>query len=269
MCMTAAVADALSVDRIAERFVQARLSARALPGYPGAEPRDLAEAYAVQEAAIGRWPDPIAGWKVGRIAPPLVARFGAERLAGPIFARNVWAADGVVRCPIIRDGFAAVEAEFVFRLDEEAPADRMDWSYADAAALKGELLMGVEIAGSPLKTINDLGPAVVVSDFGNNAGLILGGPIPNWRERLDGLRCETFIEGRSVGQGGAASIPGSPLEAVRFLAEVCARRGRPLKAGQYVSTGAATGIHDILPGQRSRVEFDDGFIECEAVEAAA
>ena len=34
--------------------------------------------------------------------------------------------------------------------------------------------MGVEMAGSPLATINELGPTVVAADFGNNNGLILG-----------------------------------------------------------------------------------------------
>ena len=257
------------VDSIAERFVQARLSAVALPDYPGPIPSDLATAYRIQDAAIGRWPDEVAGWKVGRINPPLDARFGVGRLAGPIFSRTVRPAEGVVRCPIIRGGFAAVEAEFVFRLGQDLPADKTAWTLAEAAEIEGELHIGVEIAGSPLKTINALGPAVVVSDFGNNTGVIVGAAIPNWRERLTGLSCETFIDGRSVGQGGAAAIPNGPLDAVRFLAEVCARRGRPLKAGQLVSTGAATGIHDIVVGQRSRVVFDDGLIECEAVEAAA
>ena len=266
----AARADAFPTRDIAQRFVQARLGAAALPDYPGPLPATLADAYAVQEAAIELWPDEIAGWKVGRIATPdLQARFGADRLAGPIFSRNVVSAGEVDGWPIIPGGFGAVEAEFVFRLGEDTPADKTRWSYADVEALEGDLHIGVEIAGSPLSTINALGPAVVVSDFGNNAGLIVGAAIPDWRARLMGLTCETFVDGVSVGVGGAASIPGGPLEAVRFLAEVCARRGRPLRAGQLVSTGAATGIHDVTPGQRARVAFDDGLIECVMVPAAA
>jgi 2-keto-4-pentenoate hydratase len=110
---------------------------------------------------------------------------------------------------------------------------------------------------------------VVASDFGNNRGLFLGPVIADWRARLSSLTCETFIEGRSVGRGGATSIPGSPLEAVRFLLEHCARRGRPLRRGQLVSTGAATGIHQIAVGQTARVAFgSDGTIECKAVGAA-
>jgi 2-keto-4-pentenoate hydratase len=55
---------------------------------------------------------------------------------------------------------------------------------------------------------------------------------------------------------------------VRCLLEHCARRGRPLKAGQLVSTGAATGIHDIEVGQVGRVSFASrGSISCRTFAA--
>jgi len=58
------------------------------------------------------------------------------------------------------------------------------------------------------------------------------------------------------------------MEGVRFLLEHCARRGRPLKAGQLVSTGAATGIHDIAAGQVGRVSFaSHGSIGCRTFAA--
>ena len=60
------MSDAAAVGQtVAERFVAARLAARALPDYPGPLPETLTEAYARQDAAITLWPDSIAGWKVG------------------------------------------------------------------------------------------------------------------------------------------------------------------------------------------------------------
>ena len=268
----ARIAEPTGAEAVARRFVEARRSATALPAYPGEAPADMASAYAIQDAAIALWPDRVAGWKVGRIAAPVVDRFGAERLAGPIFAQHVWptTVGGEQAFPVIPGGFAAVEAEFVFRLGEDAPAGKTAWTFAEVEALEGELHIGVEIAASPLRTINELGPAVVASDFGNNRGLFLGPAIADWRARLSTLLVETTIEGRSVGRGGATSIPGSPLEAVRFLLEHCARRGRSLVAGDLVSTGAATGIHDIEIGQSARATFGfDGMIDCRAVQAAA
>jgi 2-keto-4-pentenoate hydratase len=82
------------------------------------------------------------------------------------------------------------------------------------------------------------------------------------------LRCRTFVDGRPVGEGSIADLPGGPFEALRFLLEHCARRRRPLKAGMLASTGALTGIHDVLPGQLVRIDFgEDGAIPCRIVAA--
>ncbi len=179
--------DNSSGSLIARTFTDARRAGTAVLAYPGEKPDSLAAAYAVQDEAISLWPDRIAGWKLGRVNPPFDAQFGAGRLAGPIFSKNVWQAVEGAPTPfgVIDGGFAAVEAEYILELGETAP-DRDDWTPESAAALVGRALIGVEIAGSPFAEINGHGPAVTASDFGNNAGLILGGEIADWRERLAG-----------------------------------------------------------------------------------
>lgn len=256
---------------IAGAFVAARQEARALAGYPGQTPGDLASSYRIQDEAIALWPDEVAGWKIGRVTPHQVQTLGAERLAGPIFRRLVWTARNgdEVAVPVYEDGFAAVEAEYVFRIAKDAPADKTQWTAAEAADYVAAMHVGVETAGSPLASINDLGSTVVVSDFGNNHGLILGPEVPNWRASLEqGLSCETFIEGQSVGSGSASAAADGPLDALAFLLGHLAGRGKPLRAGQLVSTGAVTGVHDIRIGQHSRVSFNgSGDILVSAVRA--
>ncbi len=256
---------------VARSFVDARLAARSLPGYPGQVPETLADGYAIQELAIGLYPDTIVGWKVGRIPPPLQAKLGEERLAGPTFRQFLRTpANGeTVALAAIPGGFAAVEAEFVFRIGRDAPEGKTDWTATEALDIVAALHVGVEFAGSPLKTINDMGSTVVASDFGNNAALIVGHEITGWRERADEtLPCETWIDGVLVGAGTAASVPGGPAPALAFLLGHCAARGRPLKAGMYVTTGAATGIHDIFAGQSARISFGEhGEIFCTAEDA--
>jgi 2-keto-4-pentenoate hydratase len=261
----------MNSDAIAEQFVRARLDAAVLPDYPGPIPSTLNAAYSYQDRAIALWPDVVAGWKVGRIGPPWLERVGEDRLVGPIFRRGIRLAppEQVVEFPVFEGGFAAVEAEFIFRLVADAPPDKTDWTPEEAGQLVSALHVGIETAGSPLATINELGPAVTVSDFGNNAGLLLGPMIPDWRSRrFESLTSETFVEERSVGRGGALSLPGGPLAGLAFALGRCARRGLPLKSGYIVSTGATTGIHEIRAGQSARVKFD-GIAEllCRAVPA--
>ena len=262
-----AVAD--NFRTIAEGFVRARLASTALPGFPGEIPADLAGSYACQELAIAMWPDRVTGWKIGRINAPDDERLGCDRLAGPIFTQSVTRAlpGSPTPFPVIVGGFCAVEAEFVFLVGEDAPAGKQDWTREEAMALVSDVFIGIEIAGSPLATINELGPLVVASDFGNNAGLILGRRAEAWRARpIADWTCESWIDGTSVGRGAASDLPGGPFEAMRFIAELCARRGRPLTAGSLISTGAVSGVHDIAPGQTARLCFDGfGELECKAV----
>ncbi len=250
-------ANQAEAGEIARRFTAARRSGGVVETYPGAKPQTLEEAYAIQDAAIGTWADEIVGWKVGRITGKDEAKFGVDRLAGPIFKASLKQADGVMETAVFENGFAAVEGEVVIVIGADAPAEKIEWSTEEARALIGAICAGVEIASSPFAGINAHGPLVTISDFGNNNGLIVGGEIPDWRRlAFSEWTCETFIDGASVGRETPAAIPGGPVESLRFLLELCARRGLPLKKGMAVSTGAVTGVHEIKVGQSSTVVFD-------------
>jgi 2-keto-4-pentenoate hydratase len=261
-------ADRDEAKTIAKRFVAARQTGEPLAAFPGVLPPDLATAYACQDAAIELFSDAIAGWKVGLIGKEAAAVFKQDRLAGPIFRGGVREARGrePVRFPVFRGGFAAVEAEFLLRLERDAPAEQHDWTLADARELVAAVHVGVETAGSPLAAINDLGPTAIVADFGNNAGLIVGPELRNWRTTpVERWQCETFVDDVSVGRGHGGVPPGGPFESLRFLLELCARRGRPLKAGAWVSTGAITGVHQVVAGQTAQVTFGGaGDVRCRA-----
>lgn len=252
----------------ASLLVEARHQARALADFPGPRPASLAEAYAIQDAAISAWPDRIAGWKLARIGAPHDMAHGVGRLAGPIFAGLIQTAgSSPVSVAVISGGYAAIEAEYVLEIGETPPA-REDWTPERAVGLVSRAYSGVELAGSPYAGINQHGPAVTAADFGNNAGLVLGREIVDWRGRLPGLRCAVSIDGRVCGEGGAAAIPGGPLESLVFLLNHLNQRGRTLQPGDLVSTGAAAGVHAITPGQSARADFgSDGIIDCLAVAA--
>jgi 2-keto-4-pentenoate hydratase len=258
---------------IADQFVAARRTASPLADYPGPVPDSLQTAYRIQDLAIEQWPDAVGGWKVGRIPPAVEDQFGCDRLAGPIFKKTIHEQhSGITHSmPVIRGGFGAIEAEYVAVIAKDAPADKLEWSLDEAKSMIGDLRIGLEVAASPLKTINELGPAVVASDFGNNAGLIVGPSIRDWQTRdLESLACESFIDGKSVGSGGAFMLTGGYLRSVQFILELAAKRGRALKAGHVIATGQTNGIHDVLPMQATWIEFaGDGVIKCQIVAATS
>jgi 2-keto-4-pentenoate hydratase len=252
----------------AHRFVRARRAADGLADFPGVLPVSLDDAYAIQDAAIGEWSKPVRGWKVGRIASPLAEKFGSDRLAGPIF--DVVADGGdCPAMPVFERGFAAAEAEFLLRIGAAPPMGKTSFTLAEAAELIDSVHVGVEIASSPLKPINDLGPAAIVSDFGNNNGLLVGAEIPEWRDSgFEQWEVITCIDGEEIGRGSASSFANGALGSAKFLFELMARRGFALGPGQWISSGAVTGVHDVRPGQRVDVRFDRWYeVACRAVAA--
>jgi 2-keto-4-pentenoate hydratase len=254
---------------IARNFVRARREAKSLAEFPGSIPPDLEAAYLCQNLAIQDWPGRLIGWKVGMIAPPLRPLLGADRIAGAIFDAGLRKARGTVKFPVFVGGFAAVEAEFVLRIALDAPADKIDWTLREAQDLVGAMHIGIETAGSPLATINELGPTVIVADFGNNAGLILGSLVHDWAAQpLESLTVVTSIDGKIIGSGNASLLAHGPIGALQFLARQTAKIGRPLKAGMLISTGAITGVHEIQAGQSAVADFGShGRISCCAVAA--
>jgi 2-keto-4-pentenoate hydratase len=263
-----------AINTTASAFVDARRMAAGLDAYPGTAPADLADAYRIQDRAIDLWSDEIRGWKVGRIPPALEEQFGCDRLAGPIFEPTiVRASDGqMADMPVFAEGFAAVEAEFVAVVAKDAPAGKTEWSRDEAESMIGELCIGLEVASSPLGAINDLGPAVTASDFGNNAGLIVGPAIADWSQRPpESLTSATSIDMQLTGEGGAYLLTGGVVRSVQFMLELAAQRGRPLRAGDVIATGQTTGIHQVEPGQVATVRFgggSDGELACRIVAAS-
>jgi len=261
---------AMSPGTIAHLLVESRRTARPLAAEDFAAPATVAAAYDIQEAAIGLRSEPVAGWKVGAVGEPWRGMLGIERLAGPVFSGLLQRADGVeLVARVYPGGFAAVEAEFVFRIRADVRTEGRQWDAESAADVVESLHGGVEIASSPMASINDKGPGAIIADFGNNAGLLVGPAIPGWRQlALQALSCSTRVDGVVVGEGSAAAVPGGPLSALAFALNHCARRGRPLQGGQYICSGATTGIHQVHPGQHAEVRFGEyGAVRCR-IEAA-
>jgi 2-keto-4-pentenoate hydratase len=258
-----------TVNTIADTFVKARLASRALDAYPGPLPDSLAAAYLCQARAISLWPDQVGGWKVGSIRSDLASQYGQNRLIGPIFRKAVrrFEAGTCFEFRTFAGGFAAAEPEYVLRIGRDADPGQGQWTVDQAKSLVDTVFQGVEIAGSPFPGINDFGPAVVVSDFGNNDGLLLGAevmdwqtlPFPQWSSRL-------YIDGVLAGEGSVDDLVGGPFESLRFALEQVTRMGLSIRRGDLISTGAITGVHRVFAGQRVRAEYGTGpVIECLAL----
>jgi 2-keto-4-pentenoate hydratase len=259
------MADFGSTESISTAFVDARRAGHVLADFPGAYPSSMDEAYRIQDHAIALAAGEVGGWKVGRVAPELVDTYGAARIGGPIFSDQIiFAADGDAVATPVLPGFAAVEAEILLKIGE-VPGDEL--TLASAPAYISEVRLGIEIASSPFPGINQHGPAVTASDFGNNFGLVVGPAITNWRD-IDLMNAATRlqIDGVVQGEGVLADMLDGPFGSLVFVNTMLRRRNLSLKVGDWISTGAITGVHAIIAGCSATASFAETYnVSCRTI----
>jgi len=239
-------------ETISAAFLSARREARALDAFPGEVPSSLDAAYAVQARAIKDWGEPVVGFKVGGIPESWRERYPDSWLAGPVFHSHVIRADGqgTMDVPVYHGGFAAYEPELVFRVEGLQTERPHIETVEQATAFITAVHIGAEIASSPLATLNALGPGSIISDFGNQAAVVIGPDIGrDWLSRLGDIEVTTSIDRQTVGKTRVKSSGNGPLGALRFLLNHL--RNAPYNAlpdALWVSSGAITGVHEAPVG---------------------
>ncbi|MEH3034966.1 MAG: fumarylacetoacetate hydrolase family protein [Sphingomonas adhaesiva] len=257
-----------TAKEIAARLAAARRTRTALADFPGDVPTTLEDAYAIQRAGIAlRGEAAIAGWKVGRIPPDMAARLGEDRFIGPVYCDDVVLAParGEAVFALFDGGSAAFEAEVAVTLGE-VPDDTAPATPEQARAWVVAAHIAVEVAGSPVATLPALKALGSIPDQGNNNGQIIGARLPlDALDDPDTLSCTTRIDGVEIARAAASALPGGPMAALAFAARRVAAIGMRLRAGQFVSTGAITGVHAVRAGQRCEADFGRwGTITCRA-----
>ena len=143
------------------------------------------------------------------------------------------------------------------RLEQDLPVHEGAWTAEEVSGLDQRLLVGIEVASSPIPDINALGPTVIAADFGNNHGLVVGALLAD-RAGDDPIELASYIDGQPVGEGTSANLPGGMHHGLATALNILTERRQPVRAGMVFATGAITGIHEIRPGQHCRIEVRGG-----------
>jgi 2-keto-4-pentenoate hydratase len=206
-------------------------------------PRDLGEAYAIQDAfadlksgACGR----VAGYKIALTTPQMRALVGlGDSIAGCLHARQVVGAPARVRAADY--GRLLVEFEIAFRIGADLPAREGPFAPAELAEVVCEAMPAFELAddrGADYATLARRG-LELAADNAWNEGAVLGAPVGDWRALdLAALRGVAYVNGQAVGEGRGADTLGHPLAALAWIANHLASRGRRLREGDVVITGS-------------------------------
>lgn len=247
----------VDVKKAAELLVAARNDSRKMEALPSeAEPKSLEDAYAIQDQIIETGGYKLAGWKVALTNDEAMQRAGAtEPAAGPLFARHIAATPQTIEGGSVN--VAGFECEFAFRLGKDIPAEGAPYTGQVVAAGVDSLHPAIEVVGIRITNRPSLGVNGLVADFAGNFSFVHGPAVPGW-QKLDLAKCGVrhLVDGDEIATSTGANVLDNPLNALAWLANHLARRGHELKAGQWVTTGAATGPIPAPVGSTVTADFE-------------
>ena len=230
---------------------------RLIDGLPAdCRPRDLAEAYAVQAAMGELIGGPQLGWKIAATSRDGQRHIGVEEpLGAPLYRRNAFT-DGDT-LPAGLGNMRAAEAEFAFRLGRDLPGDAQPYGVAEVMQAADALYLAIEVPDSRYAAFATAGAPQLVADQACACFFVLGPEAPaGWRQvDLAAHSVQALRNGAVVAEGSGANVLGDPRLALAWLANDRVKRGRPLKAGEVVTTGTCVKPVTIAPGDALVADF--------------
>ena len=145
---------------------------------------------------------------------------------------------------------AGIELEVAFRLEADPPPlDAPD--FAERLRQTVVAVPAIEVVDTRLAFHETCHPMMKLADNQFNTGLVVGAPIADWQSLNLTNPGHAFHAGDAVVSEGPGSVPGgSAFEILEGFVRVVGEHCGGLKAGQYVTTGALSGLHWIEKGHR-------------------
>jgi 2-keto-4-pentenoate hydratase len=206
-------------------------------------PGSLDEAYALQDAVhrhfmAAGW-GPLGGQKIALTSRAVQELCGVDQPAGgAIFASTIHGSPATLRIgDFVRLG---LEFELGLRLGRDLPAAAAPYDRASVAPAVATCMAAFELIEDRDADYADLDAASILTDKCWCGGVVLGPEVADWRTLdLATAAVELSWNGEIVDAGTTGAAMGHPFEALAWLANLLAGRGRGMKAGEIVITGSA------------------------------
>jgi 2-keto-4-pentenoate hydratase len=248
---------AYEVERAARALAKARLSNSLIDRLPlGSNPKNLDDAYAIQERLFELLGREVGGWFCGCTNKDIQDMLGlSEPYYARLFKEDIMNSPARLRQsdypPIV------IETEFTFILGKDLPARSAPYSRADVEQAIASVHPSIEVVAGHLKDWPMQDVFAVIADNGTDGALIYGETLlRDWRSaNLSDLEVRLFIKGRETQRGRGANVLGDPINALVWLANALSKAGHGLKAGYISNTGTATSIQPISVGDTIVADF--------------
>ena len=204
-------------------------------------PRDINEAYDIQEAfqeLLKPERGLIVGYKVALTTAVMQKMVGfGHPCSGAIFASGVHHSPATIKgSDFVHLG---TECEIAVLLSRDLPANAAPYGVNSVSEAVAALMPAFELVDDRGADYSDLFFLGVAADNAWNAGIVLGEPVTDWQGiDLVAASGAMTINGQPAGEGKGGDVLGHPLEALAWLANNLAERGKSLQKDMIVMTGS-------------------------------
>ncbi|MFN2646905.1 MAG: 2-keto-4-pentenoate hydratase [Burkholderiales bacterium] len=224
-------------------------------------PRTPEEAYAIQDCYVARRAEKlgaIAGYKIALSSTEMQRFVGVDSpQAGVMLASTLHRTPAWVRAAdYVR---LIVEFEIAVEIAADLPVADAPYTRESVTPYVRAIMPAIELADDHNADYSQIAkhPLDLIADNGWNEGAALGLPFEDWRALdLAALRGVATIDGRVVGEGLGAAAMGHPLEALAWIANHLASRGRALVFRDVVITGSMITSKTVQAGNLVRFELE-------------
>jgi 2-keto-4-pentenoate hydratase len=152
--------------------------------------------------------------------------------------------------------FRGVEAELACRIGRDLPARAAPYTVDEAWAAIESVHVAIEYLATRFADRRAVSNLAILADNISNGGFCWGPAIEDWW-RIDFLHqpAQLLIDGAVATEAVGGNTAGHPGRLLAWLANHAAARGRPLAAGDIVTTGSHTGLVVAAPGARVTARF--------------
>lgn len=247
-------------DVAAEHLLAHRRDGSIMDDLPaGQRPRDLAEAYRIQDALVARLVQGGGDRPIGyKVACTNAIAQAALRIDRPVYGQLLASTtfDSPTELPAARFTHRVIEAEFGIRMGADVAPARGPHTADSIAPFVAEVLPSIEVVDHRFVDWS-VGALSVAADNAIHGCWVPGrSGGDDWRTLdLAAHAVTVSVDGEPASSGTGAAVLGHPLNVVAWLADELPRFGRRLHAGDYITTGVCTDVFEAGAGSTVVADF--------------
>jgi 2-keto-4-pentenoate hydratase len=247
-----------SIIKAADLLIKARLENKLISLPDELRPISIEEGYQIQDAIIEEIGVQQCGWKVAITNDELMLKAHVnEPISGPLFEKWISSTPNIIKHGL--PSLVGFEFEFAFTMGKDLYDKGEDYTPEEVKNAVATLHPAIEIIGARYNDFpKGLGVQDIIADHCNNYSFVYGKAVPEW-EKLNLADCEVvaLFDNREINRNTGANVLGTPLNSLTWLVNHLITRGHHVKAGDWITTGAAVGPLPKSPSVKVTADFGD------------